>query len=47
MGFRDLNDHRNNELDDNIGVRCGDISTYGLSNALLISQINHVLSEIR
>jgi hypothetical protein len=46
VGFRGPNGHRNNELDDKIDVHRVDRSTQRLSNARLVSQINHVLSEI-
>jgi hypothetical protein len=46
VGFRGPNSHHNNELDDKVNVHLVDRSTQGLSNALLVSRINHVLSEI-
>jgi hypothetical protein len=45
--FRGPNDHHNNELDDRTDAHCDDRYAQGLFNALLISRINRVLSEIR
>jgi hypothetical protein len=47
MGFRGPNGHHNNELDDRTVAHCDDRYARGLSNALLVSRTNRVLSEIR
>jgi hypothetical protein len=47
MGFRGPNGHHNNVLDDRTDAHCEDRYTQGLSNALLVSRTNRVLSEIR
>jgi hypothetical protein len=47
MGFRGPNGHHNNVLDDRTDAHCDDRYAQGLSNALLVSRTNRVLSEIR
>jgi hypothetical protein len=47
VGLRGPNGHHNNELNDRTDARCDDRYAQGLFNALLVSRINRVLSEIR
>ena len=47
MGFRGPNGHHNNVLDDRTDAHCDDRYAQGLSNALLVSRTNRILSEIR